>query len=199
MKMVLAYGGAFLAGAGVWTLVEYALHRSLGHRGGAKNPFTVEHLAHHADLTYFAPAWKKGLAACAVLGITSPLLVWFFGGVGMSAAIGFVLMYILYEYIHKRLHTHPPLTRYGRWARRHHLYHHFKRPHFNHGVTTPVWDFAFRTLEVPPRIRVPRRNALAWMLDERGELRAEFEADFELVGKMKQAKPEDGAPTLSPA
>jgi sterol desaturase/sphingolipid hydroxylase (fatty acid hydroxylase superfamily) len=192
--MGIFYVGAFLAGACVWTLIEYGLHRGLGHRGGSKNAFTVEHLAHHAKVDYFAPAWKKALAACAVLGLTGPLLVWLLGSVGFAAAMGFVLMYLLYEFTHKRLHTHPPLTRYGRWARRHHLYHHFKRPHLNHGVTTPVWDFVFGTLEVPPRIRVPRRNALPWMLDENGELRSEFEQDFELVGKMKQPKLDEPTP-----
>lgn len=46
---------AFIGGAVGWTFVEYWLHRGWGHRGEAKNPFSVEHLAHHADVSYFAP------------------------------------------------------------------------------------------------------------------------------------------------
>lgn len=181
----MAHVLAFFLGALSWTLVEYVLHRGWGHRGGSKNAFTVEHLAHHADVMYFAPSWKKGLAGLGVLGSTAPALVWAFGGVGFSAAVGFTLMYLAYEYVHRRLHTHAPRTRYGRWARRHHLYHHYSRPHLNHGVTTPIWDWVFRTLEVPQRIRVPRRNALPWMLDEGGTMRPEFADDFELVGRIK--------------
>ena len=179
---------AFVLGALGWTLTEYTLHRGWGHKGGSKNIFSVEHLRHHAEVTYFAPAWKKFVAALAVFVVIAPLLVWAFGAVGAVGATGFVVMYLTYEFIHKRLHTHPPLTSYGRWARRHHLYHHFKRPQLNHGVTSPIWDFEFRTLEVPPKIRVPRRNALPWMLDEHGDLFPQFSEDFEIVGKKRQAE-----------
>ena len=36
------------------------------------------------------------------------------------------------------------------------------------------------TLEVPAKVQVPRRNALPWMLDEAGELRPEFAAEYVL-------------------
>ena len=171
---------AFFIGALVWTFVEYWLHRGVGHRAKSKNPFSVEHLKHHATVTWFAPTWKKALAAASVLGLTAPALIYFFGSVGLAGSLGFVTMYIAYEVIHRRLHTHPGWTFYGRWARRHHLHHHFSRPRLNHGVTTPIWDVAFRTLEVPAKVQVPRRNALPWMLDEAGELRPEFAAEYVL-------------------
>ena len=170
----------FLAGATAWTLTEYGLHRGYGHKGGSKNPFTVEHLAHHTDIMYFASGWKKFVAAFLVLGITAPLLYLAAGVYGVSASVGFALTYLTYEFVHKRLHTHGPKTRYGRWARRHHLYHHYKRPNLNHGVTTPIWDAVFGTLEVPPKIVVPRKKALPWMLNEKGEMRPEYAQDFEL-------------------
>ena len=176
---------AFLLGVAGWTLAEYTLHRGWGHKGEAKNAFSVEHLNHHRDLSYFAPTWKKGLAAVGVLVFLARGLTWFFGSVGFAGALGFAVMYIVYEYVHRRLHTHAPKTRYGRWARRHHLYHHYSRPKLKHGVTTPIWDFVFGTLEVPDRVRVPRRNALAWMLESTGEMRDEFAGDFELVGRAK--------------
>lgn len=179
---------AFFIGAMVWTISEYTLHRGWGHKGGAKNAFSVEHLHHHADTMYFAPAWKKGLAAVGIVSLLSPPLYLWLGTVGIATSVGFVVMYLTYEFIHKRLHTHAPKTRYGVWARKHHLYHHFSRPQLNHGVTSPVWDFAFKTLEVPEVIRVPRRMALPWMLDEKGDLWPEFSSDFELVGKLKTSK-----------
>lgn len=177
---------AFVLGALGWTLTEYILHRGWGHKGGSKNIFSVEHLRHHADVMYFAPPWKKFVGALAALALISPPLVWFLGTVGFVGATGYIVMYLIYEVIHKRLHTHAPLTSYGRWARRHHLYHHYKRPQLNHGVTSPIWDFVFRTLEVPAKIRVPRRNALPWMLDEHGDLFPQFSDDFEIVGKKPQ-------------
>jgi sterol desaturase/sphingolipid hydroxylase (fatty acid hydroxylase superfamily) len=143
---------AFIAGAVVWTFAEYVLHRGLGHRR-AKNPFTVEHLRHHANPGYFAPSWKKAIAASSVLGLLAPPLFLAAGTVGLSGAVGFVLMYVVYEIIHRRLHTHPARTRYGEWCRRHHLHHHSRRARMNHGVTSPLWDWVFGTLEVPSRAR----------------------------------------------
>jgi len=170
----------FVLGAFCWTFVEYALHRGLGHRARARNPFSVEHLKHHATVTWFAPTWKKGLAAIGVLSVTAPGLVWGFGAAGFAGAIGFASCYVLYEWVHRRLHTHPGQTRYGRWARRHHLHHHFSRPRLNHGVTTPLWDWVFGTLDAPQVVQVPTRNALPWMLDGAGALRPELAGEYVL-------------------
>lgn len=180
-------GIAFLLGALGWTLTEYLLHRFLGHRRTARNPFSVEHLAHHADVSYFAPTWKKIVAITSAGAVAGPVAYWIGGGIGVAGCAGFLVMYVAYEVIHRRLHTAPGASRYGRWARRHHLHHHYRRPQLNHGVTTPIWDFVFGTLEVPDVVRVPRRNALPWMLDDNGELRGEFAADYQLVGRAPRA------------
>lgn len=173
----------FLLGAFGWTMTEYWLHRGWGHRGEAKNPFSVEHLAHHADVSYFAPTYKKVIATALVGFVVGGPLFFLFGVIGLAGAMGFMTMYVTYEVIHRRLHTHAGRSRYGRWARRHHLYHHYRRPKLNHGVTSPIWDFVFGTLEVPDIVKVPRRNALAWMLDDDDELRPELRSDYELIGR----------------
>jgi len=172
---------AALGGAFAWTLAEYILHRGFGHKKG-KNPFTVEHLAHHADHSYFAPTWKKALITVAVVTVVAPFLLWGAGAVGLAGVLGFVAMYLMYELVHRRLHTHAPVTRYGRWARRHHLYHHFKRPHLNHGVTTPLWDWVFGTLEVPSSINVPKKHILPWMVEADGRLKECFRSEFVVTG-----------------
>ncbi len=174
---------AFLLGALAWTLTEYILHRGFGHRGGSRNPFTVEHLAHHADVSYFAPTRKKVLAAALIAITAGPVLYLLLATAGIAATLGYLVMYAGYEIVHRQLHVSAGRTRYGRWARRHHLYHHYSRPRLNHGVTTPIWDFVFRTLEVPDIVRVPRRNALPWMLDADGELYDTLTDDFVLVGR----------------
>lgn len=195
----MSYVIAFVLGALTWTLSEYVLHRGWGHRGQAKNPFSVEHLSHHADVSYFAPTYKKVIAATLLLAVVGPLLFWWLGATGIAAALGFVGMYVMYEVVHRRLHTHAPVSTYGRWARRHHLHHHYRRPNLNHGVTTPIWDFVFRTLEVPEQIRVPRRNALDWMLDEGGEIREELSDEYVLVGRAPRSSIEPPAGELRAA
>jgi sterol desaturase/sphingolipid hydroxylase (fatty acid hydroxylase superfamily) len=179
---------AIFLGTLSWTLAEYALHRGLGHRRGAKNPFSVEHLKHHATVTWFAPTWKKAIAALAVLvGAAFPLQA-LFGAAGLVGAASFALTYVAYEVVHRRLHTHPGVTAYGRWARRHHLHHHFTRPRLNHGVTTPLWDWVFGTLEVPDLVRVPRTNALPWMLRADGTLQPALAQEFVLAGEDRAAR-----------
>lgn len=180
----MTYLIAALGGAVGWTFTEYLLHRGLGHRGKLRNPFTVEHLAHHADVSYFAPAYKKVIAMLLAAAITGPLAYVALGAHGVAALGGFLLMYGMYEVVHRRLHTAPSASRYGRWARRHHLHHHYRRPQMNHGVTTPLWDYVFGTLDVPDIVRVPRRNALPWMLDASGDLDARYADDFVLVGRV---------------
>ena len=176
----MSFAVAIAAGVLAWSLAEYTLHRGFGHRKGARNPFSVEHLKHHATVTWFAPTWKKSLAALFVLGVTAPALVAWQGVVGLVAAVSFTGTYVTYEVLHRRLHTHAGRTRYGRWARRHHLHHHFSRPRLNHGVTSPLWDWVFGTLEVPSTVQVPKSLALPWMLDAQGALKPEFSSEYVL-------------------
>src|SRR5690606_31822177 len=95
-----------------------------------------------------------------------------------------VLGYGFYEFQHAQAHLRAPRNRYERWLRKHHFHHHFGHPMANHGVTIPFWDIVFRTREAPDVVPVPRRLAagLGWLLDDDGELRAEFAADYVLVG-----------------
>ena len=147
------------AGAAAWTLLEYLIHDRLGHRSPLHNPFGIEHMAHHATTSYFAPAWKKALAAMIVISGTGAALAPLMGRQAAFAfATGLTGMYALYEIIHRRTHTHAPRGRYGRFLRRHHFYHHFHDPRANFGVTSPFWDLVFGTYARPGVIRVPQNT-----------------------------------------
>ncbi|MCA9539410.1 MAG: sterol desaturase family protein, partial [Myxococcales bacterium] len=102
---------------------------------------------------------------------------------GVSFAFGFGVVYATYEVIHRRLHTAAPLNAYGRWARRHHFYHHFADARRNHGVTTPLWDHVFRTFSRAETLRVPPRLAMDWLLDDAGAIRPQFAAEYHLGGR----------------
>lgn len=172
------------AGAFTWTLIEYVLHRVVFHELSSAALGAQEHRQHHARPDYFAPAWQKALAALAASAVILPA-AWLAAGIGVAASFtgGFIAMYVAYELLHRRCHTHPPRGPYGRWRRRNHFAHHFADPRRGHGVTTPLWDHVFGTRLPVERVRVPRRLAMRWLLDERGEVRPPFEADYELVGK----------------
>jgi len=173
----------FIVGAIFWTFLEYALHRGLGHNPKLKNPFTVEHMMHHKEVNYFAPAAKKALGAVVVVGMITLLLGAVIGWFnGLSFAIGLTAMYLLYEWVHSYLHTHAPMNAYGALLRRHHFYHHFNDPDMNHGVTTPFWDMVFGTyVKIEEQIAIPKRSNLDWLLDEEGNLLPEYQEAYKLV------------------
>jgi sterol desaturase/sphingolipid hydroxylase (fatty acid hydroxylase superfamily) len=167
--------GAALLGIATWSVLEYAIHRWLGHdKRWIRNVFGVEHTAHHARGHYFAPTWKKGLAAVIVAGVAiGPAVAVAGPSLGGAYVAGFVGFYLTYELIHRLNHTHAGWGPYGRWARRHHFWHHFHDPKANFGVTSPVWDVVFGTRVVPGRVLVPERLAMPWLVDPAtGEVRA---------------------------
>jgi sterol desaturase/sphingolipid hydroxylase (fatty acid hydroxylase superfamily) len=184
---MLVISCAFLLGAIGWTLIEYVLHRFVFHASSASGPGAKEHRRHHAQVDYFAPSWQKALAAIVAVAILLPLLSLFFGPApGAACTLGFVAMYVLYEVLHRRAHTHPPRSRYGRWLRRNHFAHHFVDPRLAQGVTTPFWDIVFGTRLSIDQVRVPRRLAMRWLVDQQGEIRGVFAGDYRLVGSRRR-------------
>ena len=175
---------AFSVGGATWTLGEYVLHRGLMHQLRGRGMASYEHLKHHAIRGYYANTRDKLLTAAGVTALLFPLTWPLLGAAGAgSFCAGFSVAYLAYEVLHRRAHTHPPRTRYGRWLRKSHLTHHFVTPHGNFGVTTPIWDRIFGTLApVPDRVPVPRRYATNWMLDGRGELDSRWSRDYVLTG-----------------
>jgi sterol desaturase/sphingolipid hydroxylase (fatty acid hydroxylase superfamily) len=183
LVLVLA---AVPAGAFLWFLAEYLLHRFAMHHLGGRGIMSREHLEHHVHSSWsFATTHLLSWAGVMVVGA----LVWlpvgrFVAGpaVGIALAVGWCAGYAWYEAHHALAHLRPPAGRYGRWLRRHHFHHHFGHPMYNHGVSIPLWDHVFGTFERPGRVRVPRRLALPWLVDDSGRLRPEFAGDYELVG-----------------
>lgn len=170
----------FLGGTALWTLLEYLIHRFLGHSPRGRNPFRTEHVRHHATTHYFAPTAKKVLAATPVILSVWAALAFLLGlAEGSAFAVGLTMMYVAYEVAHRRAHTHPPTGPYSRWLRRNHFHHHFRNPRANHGVTSPLWDRVFGTHEEPTQIRVPEKHAMPWLVDATsGEVRREYADDY---------------------
>ena len=175
---------AVVLGAIAWTFLEYVIHRWLGHDPRTRpNPFAAEHVRHHSQGNYFAPSWKKALSAVLFAAVLiGPSIAVAGVPAGSCVVAGFIATYVAYEVLHRREHTHPGLSSYTRFLRRHHFYHHFTNPRFNHGVTTPCWDWLFGTLRAPGRIRVPAKLAMKWLVDPNtGDVRPEHAKHYELV------------------
>ncbi len=183
MNIAFALLSSFL-GLLTWSFSEYALHNWYGHRPKGRNRFSREHLKHHTNGTYFASTTTKAMAALAALCVATPLAMLVAGFTyGLCFAVSFALTYSFYEWLHRRCHTHPPRTRYGAWVRKHHLHHHYTRPRENHGVTSPLWDWVFRTQSPSAIVRVPARKTfeVAWLVDEQNDVWPAYAQDYQVA------------------
>ena len=177
-----------LLGALTWSLAEFALHDWVLHGMRGRGVASREHLKHHAKPDYFAPTLHKLASAAVVTLSCCPSRCCSPAPRRASRT--------------QRASSRPtsptrsrtavrtriaPRTAYGLWMRKHHFHHHFRAPLRNHGVTSPVWDFVFRTLEVPDVVSIPQRfaaSAVGWLVDEHGSLRPEYAGHFRLVGRI---------------
>jgi sterol desaturase/sphingolipid hydroxylase (fatty acid hydroxylase superfamily) len=184
----LALLGGFVVGAFIWNLAEYLLHRFAMHHLHGRGIMSREHLEHHVKAGWnFSPILLLSWLGVVVVGIAGLLpLAWLLAGpvVAGGVALGWGAAYFFYEYQHAASHLRAPRGRYSTWVRHHHFHHHFGHPMANHGVTTPLWDHVFGTWQAPGVIKVPRRMALPWLVDERGEVRPEYRDRYALVGPV---------------
>lgn len=172
---------AFFLGCLFWTLLEYLMHRFLGHEHKGRNFFKDEHQLHHRRANYFAPVYKKILLAVVVSAGLALLLNLFLPLLAVVLFIsGMLGMYVLYEATHFRFHNADPTLPVFVILRKHHFYHHFHDPKVNHGVTTRFWDRVFGTFERVESVRVPKRFTMDWLLSE-GELKSEYEGHFRIA------------------
>lgn len=182
---------SLLLGVLTWSLLEYLIHRYLGHdRRYRKNVFAREHIRHHIEGDYFAPTHKKAQAAALAAALVTPFAILAAGPArGGAYVTGLMLFYTAYEILHRREHTSAGFGAYGRWARRHHFYHHFENAKMNHGVTSPLWDIVFGTYRAPGVIHVPPKLCMTWLRDPRtGDVRTEHAASFALESSARTAE-----------
>jgi dihydroceramide fatty acyl 2-hydroxylase len=152
----------FLGGLGIWTLTEYWLHRKLfhwepDHPIGSRLHFII-HGVHHDH-----PNDKLRLVMPPAASI--PLASLFFGlfylVFGLPTALplfaGFLLGYLAYDYMHYYLHHFVPRSDLGKRLREQHMRHHFQDHRYGFGVSSPLWDYVFRTM--PRRRRGDKQPA----------------------------------------
>jgi sterol desaturase/sphingolipid hydroxylase (fatty acid hydroxylase superfamily) len=172
-------------GAVLWTFMEYVLHRFAFHEARGKNYGSREHLRHHGSDDTVLESWYLSWAGVLLVSLA---LIPFLGrlaglvDLGWGVGLGYLVGYGFYDLIHWRAHRRPIASAYEAQVRKHHFIHHFHAPLKNHGVTTPFWDHVFGTHVEVERVRVPRRMAMRWLVDEHGEVRPEYADTYELRG-----------------
>ena len=144
-----ATAGLFALGLLIWTLVEYAMHRCLFHyeprsRWGKRLHFLV-HGVHHdypqdASRLVAPPAFSIPVAL-----VFYGLFLGVFGRLAPAAFGGFIFGYLCYDMIHYATHHFSMKRGVGLWLKKYHMRHHYKDDHNGYGVSSPLWDYVFRT------------------------------------------------------
>jgi sterol desaturase/sphingolipid hydroxylase (fatty acid hydroxylase superfamily) len=152
------YAGGFrllpiAAGALLWTILEYLMHRFAFHG-------FAPHGDHHAQ-----PAEAEFLVAPLLLSLPMAtaifLLSWLATGSAVEAGLviaGVSAGYLTYEFVHLRIHSRAAGGLLLRALRRYHYYHHFADDRVCYGVTTPLWDAVFASLPARDVIRRKSRE-----------------------------------------
>ena len=159
--------GATVGGALCWSLLEYVLHRFLFHRVPRpdSSPDRLgQYLMHGYHHDY--PQDERRLVAplLLVVPIAIPVAVAWRVTAGpvwwMPLFAGTVLGYLAYDWMHWYTHHAVPTGVLGRWLRRLHAIHHYKRFDQNMGISSPLWDRVLGTYLDKPRRRAarPRRH-----------------------------------------
>jgi 4-hydroxysphinganine ceramide fatty acyl 2-hydroxylase len=139
-----------LAGVLFWTITEYLMHRFVFHfhptgEFGKKIIWTF-HGVHHDYPSdplrlVMPPSVSLPLATLFYL-----LFLWVLGPVTASAFMpGFLVGYLFYDITHFAVHHFPIKGRIFGTLRELHMRHHFKNPDAAYGVSSPFWDYVFRT------------------------------------------------------
>jgi sterol desaturase/sphingolipid hydroxylase (fatty acid hydroxylase superfamily) len=139
----------------VWTFIEYVLHRFVFHFK-PRTPFQERVLFMIHEVHHLQPNCKTRLVMpLPVSGAISVLFYLLFRGLvgnvlGMpdwviSLFAGALLGYVAYDMTHYAVHHFPIRNRLFKALKRHHMLHHFDDPATRYGVTSPVWDYVFKT------------------------------------------------------
>jgi sterol desaturase/sphingolipid hydroxylase (fatty acid hydroxylase superfamily) len=139
----------FLFGVLLWTLTEYLIHRFIFHyepkTGWGKRLHYVVHGVHHDY-----PNDARRLVMPPVISIPLAFLFYglfllIFGTLAPPVFAGLVFGYVCYDMLHYATH-HLAMNRGARlWLKQYHLRHHFKDDQVGYGISSPLWDYVFRT------------------------------------------------------
>jgi len=146
---IVAVTALFLLGVLLWTLMEYLIHRYVFHYGPktrwGKRLHYVIHGVHHDY-----PNDARRLVMPPIISL--PLAFFFyglflliFGSLTPAVFAGLVFGYVCYDMLHYATH-HLAMKRGALlWLKQYHLRHHFKDDHIGYGISSPLWDYVFRT------------------------------------------------------
>jgi sterol desaturase/sphingolipid hydroxylase (fatty acid hydroxylase superfamily) len=140
----------FLAGMAAWSLTEYLLHRFIFHFP-AKSDFgkKIHFIFHGVHHDY--PSDSKRLVMPPSVSIPLAVIFYFIFLIVFGKSLmlpffaGFILGYLFYDITHYAIHHFNMHSRIWLAIKNHHMLHHYHDEYKGYGVSSPFWDFVFRT------------------------------------------------------
>ncbi|MCJ1308524.1 fatty acid alpha-hydroxylase [Agyrium rufum] len=156
-----AWGAFWMLGLGLWTLVEYVLHRLLFHidfylpdnRVGITAHFLLHGIHHYLPMDKYRlvmPPTLFVVLATPFWKLAHTVFYWDWY-VAVAVFCGGIFGYVCYDETHYFLH-HRNLPSYYRELKKYHLQHHFADYENGFGVTSRFWDRVFGTELAPPKV-----------------------------------------------
>ncbi len=142
--------GLFSIGLLTFTLVEYLMHRYLFHMDVyTKTRKKMQYIMHGVHHDY--PKDKDRLAMPPLASLTIATILLFLFRFIMDDYVfgflpGFLTGYAGYLFVHYIVHAFQPPKNLFRTLWIHHGIHHYKDNERAFGVSSPLWDFIFRTM-----------------------------------------------------
>ena len=140
----------FFTGLLIFSLVEYLAHRYLFHMETyTKTRQKIQYALH--GIHHEFPKDKDRLAMPPLMSITIAtlllfLLRWVMGDFAFAFLPGFLVGYASYLFVHYIVHAYQPPKNIFRALWVNHGIHHYKDPEIAFGVSSPLWDYVFRTM-----------------------------------------------------
>lgn len=138
----------------VWTLTEYTLHKYVFHMrtiGPLTERFVfLFHGLHHDDPNDPTRLVMPPVPAILIVGLLYYFFALFTPQMYHQAFMAFFIFgYLCYDYIHYATHHFKMTGPVGRYLKKYHLQHHFRHEKAKYGVSSPLWDYVFRTVTGP--------------------------------------------------
>ncbi len=142
----------FLFGVFVWTLTEYLLHRFVFHYEPASSWGKRLHFLMHG-VHHDYPNDSKRLVMPPVVSIPLAALFYALFTVLLGESYlppffaGFIFGYVCYDSIHYATHHAPMKSKVWLAVKHHHVRHHYRDTMKGFGVSSPLWDYVFGTMQ----------------------------------------------------
>ena len=146
---IAAVAGLFVVGILIWTLVEYTMHRWVFHyeprsRWGKQLHFMI-HGVHHDYPNDASRLVMPPIVSIPLAFFFYGLFLILFGRLTPAVFAGALVGYLCYDSLHYATHHFQMRSGIWLWLKRHHLRHHYQDDHIGYGVSSPLWDYIFRT------------------------------------------------------